>query len=103
MQPSFHLLRTESDKFLANDHLYGKVTMRLTRAEIKKVKALRTKKERQVTNQFVAEGVRLLEEANRIGARPGLDHQPAAQLGRRLALGSAQLAPPAQPADRDSR
>ncbi len=44
--------------------------MSISRAELKNVKALHTKKGRQAAGQYVAEGVRLLEEANRLKARP---------------------------------
>ena len=44
--------------------------MSVSRAELKNVKALHTKKGRQTEGQFLAEGVRLLEEANRLKARP---------------------------------
>jgi TrmH family RNA methyltransferase len=42
----------------------------LSRAEAKNLKALSTKKGRRLAGQFVAEGVRLLEEAERHGIRP---------------------------------
>lgn len=44
--------------------------MSISRAELKNVRALQTKKARQAAGQFLAEGVRLLEEANRFKARP---------------------------------
>jgi TrmH family RNA methyltransferase len=42
----------------------------ITRAELKKVKALHTRKGRRSQGRFVAEGVRLLEEAYRFGINP---------------------------------
>jgi TrmH family RNA methyltransferase len=42
----------------------------LSRAETKKLKALQTKKGRRLNGCFLAEGVRLLEEAHRFGSRP---------------------------------
>ncbi len=44
--------------------------MSLSQAEIKKVRSLRTKKGRRTHGLFVAEGVRLLEESLRLGAKP---------------------------------
>lgn len=44
--------------------------MPISRAELKNVRALQTKKGRQASGQFLAEGVRLLEEVNRLKARP---------------------------------
>ena len=62
--------------------------MSLTRAELKKVKSLQTKKGRRITGMFVAEGVRLLEEAQRFNRRPAAIYvSPAAvsDRGSRLA------------------
>jgi TrmH family RNA methyltransferase len=42
----------------------------VSRAELKNVRALHSKKGRQAAGQFLAEGVRLLEETNRFKARP---------------------------------
>jgi len=59
----------------------------ISRAELKNVRLLQTKKGRQTAGQFVAEGVRLLEEANRLKARPQkLYFAPALLNERGLAL-----------------
>ena len=42
----------------------------LTRSELKNIKSLHTKKGRKQKKQFLAEGVRLLEEVHRHGVRP---------------------------------
>ncbi len=44
--------------------------MSISRAELKNVRTLQSKKGRQASGLFVAEGVRLLEAANRLKARP---------------------------------
>ncbi|MCD6250223.1 MAG: RNA methyltransferase [candidate division Zixibacteria bacterium] len=44
--------------------------MSVSRAETKKVKALQTKKGRRLAGKYIAEGVRLLEEACRLKVRP---------------------------------
>ena len=44
--------------------------MSVSRAETKKVRALQTKKGRRLAGCYLAEGVRLLEEALRFGTRP---------------------------------
>jgi len=59
----------------------------ISRAELKNVRTLHTKKGRQAAGQFLAEGVRLLEEANRLKARPlKLYFSPAVLNERGLAV-----------------
>lgn len=61
--------------------------MSINKTEIKKVRSLQTKKGRKANGQFVAEGIRLLEEAWRFKARPiALYAAPSmlSERGRRL-------------------
>jgi TrmH family RNA methyltransferase len=59
----------------------------LTRNDIKDIKSLQTKKGRKAKKQFLAEGVRVLEEAHRHRIRPVLvliDHSALSPRGRTL-------------------
>ncbi len=57
--------------------------MSLTKTELKKVRALQTKKGRRTTGEFVAEGVRLLEEAVRHKTLPRVLYYAPALLSER--------------------
>jgi TrmH family RNA methyltransferase len=50
--------------------LQGQLTLPISRAELKSVRSLQTKKGRRVNRQFAVDGVRTLEEAFRHGALP---------------------------------
>lgn len=57
--------------------------MSLTRTELKKVKSLQTRKGRDNTGLFAAEGVRLLEEARRFRRRPATIYYTPALISER--------------------
>lgn len=57
--------------------------MSITKAELKRVKSLLTGKGRKATGQFMAEGIRLLEEADRLGFLPQRVFYSGAVLGER--------------------